>query len=878
MKIKKIEFKNINSYGNNLQTIDIFDEAGSLSLLYGNNGNGKCLSPDTEIVMYDGNLKKAKDIEIGDLLMGPDSKKRTVIQLHNGYSNMYKVSQINGIDYIVTENHKLSLRKTGEKKEYYLSPKEYLSLNKSKQRLYSGHITEKIINFQKKDVKINPYILGLWLGDGTLGYKYEYINEYNFRDLLNHYNLLKNKHIPNDYICNTKDIRLELLAGLIDSDGYAKKNTLTITQKNKKLIDDIELMCNSLGFKTKLRKIKKSIKKINLTDYYELNITSNDLSIIPLRIERKKNQLWKNKENEDKSRTVINISYHNYSEYYGFTLKEDPLFLLKDYTVTHNSTIKQAIDLSMFGKTQGKNGKRLALKELPNRRNGSLYTGIYFENHLDEDIVMQRYIKPNDFKITKNGEVITERFKKMSDKEREKIIGYSYEIFKSFISMNINDFKNFISLNKEDKETLLNKLFNLNELDELFSITKELDKKNQNSIYEYENLIYDNETIITEYQQTIQSIKDSFAFSKSERLKELKEKILELKPDYQSIQNQLELNKEKKTELNIKFGKLKTMKSDKERIRTKFEIEIETINDKIKTFETGICPVCNSDLTNESHLSHLEDFKEQIKNKELEIEKCDKFLNKCILEDTKLRNNSEQLYNEKSSLEERFSALKIELGSLNKEYKSLKTEDEKENESTENLENKIKELKNKNKEYELILSELNIKSKSYDELKSILNFDGIRKTLISNAIKPINSYLSQILKSLKSNYTAELSDNFDATIYELGVLEINPETLSKGEDRKINIAIAISYLKIILEMKHSNVIFLDEIFDGLSMDNILLIIDILKELSIEYKTNIIIVAHGISEMKNFSIIRDKFNYLIEAKKDIFSDLKINKNV
>jgi len=40
MKIKKIEFKNINSYGNNIQTINIFDNNG-LILLYGDNGFGK---------------------------------------------------------------------------------------------------------------------------------------------------------------------------------------------------------------------------------------------------------------------------------------------------------------------------------------------------------------------------------------------------------------------------------------------------------------------------------------------------------------------------------------------------------------------------------------------------------------------------------------------------------------------------------------------------------------------------------------------------------------------------------------------------------------------------------------------------------------------
>ena len=61
--------------------------------------------------------------------------------------------------------------------------------------------------------------------------------------------------------------------------------------------------------------------------------------------------------------------------------------------------------------------------------------------------------------------------------------------------------------------------------------------------------------------------------------------------------------------------------------------------------------------------------------------------------------------------------------------------------------------------------------------------------------------VNYFLKMLKSEYSSILDDNFDAKIYELETLEIASETISKGEDKKINIAIALSYLKIILEMK-----------------------------------------------------------------------------
>ena len=136
--------------------------------------------------------------------------------------------------------------------------------------------------------------------------------------------------------------------------------------------------------------------------------------------------------------------------------EEGGLILLMGENGTGKSTIKQSLELCIFGKVQGKSGKRLALTKLPNRRNGNLYTGVYFKNSAMDDIVMKRFIKPNNFEMTVNEEPFEQRFKVMSDKEREKIIGYNFDVFKSFISFNMNDFKNFISLSKEDKENLLN--------------------------------------------------------------------------------------------------------------------------------------------------------------------------------------------------------------------------------------------------------------------------------------------------------------------------------------------------------------------------------------------------------------------------------------
>lgn len=545
------------------------------------------------------------------------------------------------------------------------------------------------------------------------------------------------------------------------------------------------------------------------------------------------------------------------------------LICLQGKNGSGKSTLKMALELCIFGKVQGKTGKRLALSKLPNRRNNALYTGVYFQNNVMDEIVMKRFISPNNFSMTFNNEDHTEKFKKMSDKEREKIIGYSYDVFKSFISLNINDFKNFISLSKEDKENLLNKLFNLSQLDVLQSIVKELDKSNIDNTNKYEDIISENDQKITELRQTLLTIKNKQELSKEEKLKTIKESILSKKPIYDGLIIKIKECDTINLDINTKSGKLIKIRTNKEKERAKYDSKIELLKEKLSAYQKGVCPVCDTDLKDNSHLEHMDEIQKDLQYNEEELKKCDLFLERCILEDVKLRNANTKNYGDKISYGEQIAQLKAELATLNKQYKEIK--DSEDTVSTEEIENNIISIKERNKEVKSLLNALKEKSDIYSELNQLFSFDGIRKSIISNALKPINKNLDYFLTKLDSEYKAKLNDNFDATIYELETLEVDPETLSKGEDRKINIAIALSYLKLILEMRHTNIMFLDEVFDGVDGDNIDLILKLLKEIALEYKINIIIVNHSKAELSNFHTV-------IKVKKDIFSNIEIHKNL
>ena len=71
---------------------------GKLILLVGAAGGGKCFASGTEILMYDGHVKKVEDIEIGDFVMGDDSSPRKVLRTTSGIDEMYDVTIVSPMD------------------------------------------------------------------------------------------------------------------------------------------------------------------------------------------------------------------------------------------------------------------------------------------------------------------------------------------------------------------------------------------------------------------------------------------------------------------------------------------------------------------------------------------------------------------------------------------------------------------------------------------------------------------------------------------------------------------------------------------------------------------------------------------------------------
>ena len=344
---------------------------------------GKCLGKGTKVVMFDGSLRKVEDVREGDLLMGDDSTPRRVLSIARGQERMYWIRQNKGIDYRVNESHILSLKRSrteGPHKKgdvLNITVRDYLTKTDKFKTNYKGY--KVAVEFPAQKVPLDPYFVGLWLGDGhsyssritsvdneVIDYLKGYADDlnltfstyqqvgkapnhaittgqrgakvaFNVQDQLRSLSVIENKHIPRSYLINSTTNRLKLLAGLVDSDGHYQEefNCYEITQKNKELAEQLKYLCDTLGFRCSLKEKQATIAKIGyVSTVYRLRIFGN-LDSIPVRIDRKKARPLRAR--ADWRVTGIQVEYDKVDDYYGFSIDGNRLFLLEDMTVTHNT-------------------------------------------------------------------------------------------------------------------------------------------------------------------------------------------------------------------------------------------------------------------------------------------------------------------------------------------------------------------------------------------------------------------------------------------------------------------------------------------------------------------------------------------------------------
>lgn len=273
-----------------------------------------CHAPGTKVIMYDGTLKKVEDVLVSDKLMGPDSSPREVLKLYEGIDDMYEIiPKRGGRPFIVNSKHILNLKATNMREAHLkryktinISVEDYLEKSKNYKNFWKLHSSTGVEWSKDNNLDIDPWFLGNSLDEGKI-----------------------DEFIPDTYKISSKENRLQLLAGLMDSNGSLNKNCFDFCVKSKKLSEDTAFLARSLGFR-----VRESEKIVNRQTYYRLIISGNTYEI-PTKIPRKR--ATKRKQIKSHNKTGFEIRYIGKGKYFGFQLDRDHLYMLDDFTITHNS-------------------------------------------------------------------------------------------------------------------------------------------------------------------------------------------------------------------------------------------------------------------------------------------------------------------------------------------------------------------------------------------------------------------------------------------------------------------------------------------------------------------------------------------------------------
>jgi DNA-directed RNA polymerase beta subunit len=396
----------------------------------------ECFHPDTPILLWNGTIKKAEDIIVGDYLIDDKGNSVRVKSTCSGFKRMYDIipTKKNFMSYTVTDNHILTLKtrnhtsnpsRSNRKYSFrYFDDKELKYLSKSFNTIeeledFQSKINDVIditiekylslpidvqkalyifksdgINWESKEVALDPYILGMWLGDGLssgyafatadkelmdkwiewgidndatikkgLKYKYGISSTINntqdgiacnktekapLKKILEKYDLVKNKHIPLDYLVNDRKTRLSVLAGIVDTDGSVRANGHEILifqgEKNYKIIYETQLLAIILGFSCNINDGTCSYTvngEKRQKPYKELTITGQYLYEIPTVLPRKKLNKFDNPITIKRCSSFLQSSFKlvqkDVQPFVGWQVEGTGRFLLGDGSTTHNT-------------------------------------------------------------------------------------------------------------------------------------------------------------------------------------------------------------------------------------------------------------------------------------------------------------------------------------------------------------------------------------------------------------------------------------------------------------------------------------------------------------------------------------------------------------
>jgi DNA repair exonuclease SbcCD ATPase subunit len=467
-------------------------------------------------------------------------------------------------------------------------------------------------------------------------------------------------------------------------------------------------------------------------------------------------------------------------------------------------------------------------------------------------VVIERWLSPPDLIVYKNGEDVGKSgIKNYQDYIDLEVVGLPYHIFSNVVSLSINDFKSFISMSPGDKRIIIDKLFAMEVINQMNILVRKDLRKLETDILLFDREISSLKSTIKSASNELKDLKQRVHEDNTQRIKDLNEKINSYKSKLDKIYLKLDEFTNRETDILKSYEIFNHQKAN-------LKNEIKHLKKQIDLYNQDKCPTCETPFSD----------------------------NRFVLLKGELTSNHDKKINEleillasESTYEQTLKKVRDGIKKINSFIVQVKSIHQTlQNELTKLKEDKPKEFSSieniissntvnvQNKETEKIVLDGDFKYRSI--LEKLYSDDGVKKKVLESYLPTLNREIEFTLSELHFPYRLKFNNDFEPSIQHLGI-EINVETLSVGEKKRVDLAVLISIIRM-LKRKYPNlnIFMLDEVLSSVDGDGIYDVISLLQKTAKELNMNIFVINHSPLPI-------EFFNYKITLnKKDGFSDLNV----
>ncbi len=545
------------------------------------------------------------------------------------------------------------------------------------------------------------------------------------------------------------------------------------------------------------------------------------------------------------------------NQYTEIQLNESQSTMIVGTNGAGKSTILDALCFSLYGKAF----RKIKKDQLINTSNekGAVVEIEFNVNKVDWKI--ERGIKPNTFKIWRNGEELDQKASAIDQQKwlEQNVLKMNYKSFTQIVILGSSSFVPFMQLPATSRREVVEDLLDI----KIFSSMNVLIKDKIRNLKEGIRTLELKKESLNDKVRMQKNFIDELETRSQDDIKQKESKINDLLTEENDVMNS---NENLNLELVTLQNELKDYSDSGKKLREfgnikgKLSQRISTLVKDHKFFnENTVCPTCDQDIEESFRLNRIEHSQDKAK----ELQKGYEELLVAIKDEENRESHFKSLSGDISKTLNGITSNNSQIASCQKQVKSLESE----------IQTLTSQLADRNSEHEKLESfretlqttyeELAVKREDisyYDFTYNLLKDGGVKTKIIKKYLPLINQQVNKYLQKMEFYINFTLDEEFNETVQSPIHEDFSYSSFSEGEKMRIDLALLFTWREV-ARYKNSvntNLLIMDEVFDssldGFGTD------EFLKIIRYEIQdANIFVISHKES-------LFDKFQNVIKFEK------------